>query len=182
MIKLPVKRYAVAAIVALGFSIAPHKLRTSPEAQIRIATWEDCRATPYRDIAGVMTVGCGSTGHVENRLYTETEVAGRWVNDMQHAENCINQNFSGNAMPQSAFEAMTDAAFNLGCRNLMWFRDENRNWHRTTIWKHAQAHNWPDMCNRLTDFVNSGGKRSQGLVNRRTDFRAWCLRDTGGQS
>lgn len=60
--KLPVKRYAVAAIVALGVSMAPGELRTSREAQIKIATREECRATPYRDIAGVMTVGCGSTG------------------------------------------------------------------------------------------------------------------------
>ncbi|HAX6831608.1 TPA: lysozyme, partial [Escherichia coli] len=53
--KLPVKRYAVAAIVALGVSMAPGELRTSREAQIKIATREECRATPYRDIAGVMT-------------------------------------------------------------------------------------------------------------------------------
>ncbi|MDP0908058.1 glycoside hydrolase family protein, partial [Klebsiella pneumoniae] len=46
---------------------------------------------------------------------------------------------------------------------------------RTTIWKHAQARQWPQMCNRLTDFVNVGGKRSAGLVNRRNDFKAWCL-------
>ncbi|EFJ3710008.1 lysozyme, partial [Escherichia coli] len=52
---------------------------------------------------------------------------------------------------------------------------------RTTIWKQAQAHNWALMCARLTDFVNAGGKRSQGLVNRRSDFRAWCLRDVEKQ-
>lgn len=76
---LPVKRYAVAVIVALGISLAPEALRTSEEAQVKIATWEDCRATPYRDIAGVATVGCGSTGNVQNRLYSESEVAKRWV-------------------------------------------------------------------------------------------------------
>ncbi|KAE9950628.1 glycoside hydrolase family protein, partial [Escherichia coli] len=97
------------------------------------------------------------------------------------AENCINQNFQGAAMPQSAFEAMTDAAFNLGCSGLMWFKDHNGKRQRTTIWKQAQTHNWALMCTRLTDFVNAGGKRSQGLVNRRSDFRAWCLRDVEKQ-
>lgn len=179
--KLPVKRYAVASIVALGVSLAPGELRTRHEAQVRIATWEECRATPYRDVAGVLTVGCGSTGRVENRLYGETEVAQRWINDMRHAENCVVQNFSGDAMPQSAFEAMADAAFNLGCVNLMWYQDKTGNRHRTTIWKNAQAHRWPEMCNRLTDFVNSGGKYSQGLFNRREDFRQWCLRDIGAK-
>ena len=28
---------------------------------------------------------------------------------------------------------------------------------------------------RLTDFVNSGGRYSQGLFNRRNDFRNWCM-------
>lgn len=73
------------------------------------------------------------------------------------------------------FEAMTDAALNLGCTGLMWFTDKNGRKQRTTIWKHAQARQWPQMCNRLTDFVNVGGKRSAGLVNRRNDFKAWCL-------
>ncbi|HFK4604268.1 TPA: glycoside hydrolase family protein [Citrobacter farmeri] len=149
---LPVKRYTVAVIVALGISLAPEALRTSEEAQVKIATWEDCRATPYRDIAGVATVGCGSTGNVQNRLYSESEVAKRWVNDLRHAENCINQNFNGADMPQSAFESMTDAAYNLGCSGLMWFKDRNGTRQRTTIWKLAQAHQWAPVCDRLTCF------------------------------
>ena len=58
---------------------------------------------------------------------------------------------------------------------LMWFTDKNGRKQRTTIWKYAQARQWPQMCNRLTDFVNADGKRSPGLVNRRNDFKAWCL-------
>ncbi|EIX3565193.1 lysozyme [Escherichia coli] len=170
-----VKRYAVAAIVALGFSLAPGALRTSQEAQEKIATWEDCRAFPYRDIAGVKTVGCGSTGNIPDRHHTKQEVAGRWVNDLRRAENCINQNFNGRDMPQRHFEAMTDAAFNLGCRGLMWFKGRDGRMHRTTIWRLAQGKNWNAMCGRLTDFVNSGGRYSQGLFNRRNDFRNWCM-------
>ena len=152
-------------------------MRTTPEGQQKIAGWEDCRNTPYYCTAGVLTVGIGSTGRVEKREYSDSEIAGRWINDMRHAENCINQNFEGGHMPQSAFEAMTDASLNVGCTGLMWFTDDQKRKQRTTIWKKAQAHEWQAMCNRLTDFVNSGGKRSQGLVNRRTDFKAWCLRD-----
>lgn len=172
-----IKRYAVAAIVALGFSLAPGELRTSQEAQEKIATWEDCRALPYRDITGVKTVGCGSTGNVPDRHHSGQEVARRWVNDLRRAENCINQNFNGPDMPLRHFEAMTDAAFNLGCRGLMWFKGRDGRMHRTTIWKHAQARNWNAMCNRLTDFVNSGGRYSQGLFNRRDDFREWCMKE-----
>jgi len=172
-----VKRCAVAAVVALGITLSPDALRSSPEAQQKIAGWEDCRKTPYYCTAGVLTVGIGSTGNVEKREYSEPEIARRWVNDMQRAENCINQNFAGKFMPQSSFEAMADAALNVGCTGLMWFTDGQKRRQRTTIWKQAQAHEWAAMCNRLTDFVNSAGRRNTGLVNRRTDFKTWCLRD-----
>lgn len=174
-----IKKCSIAAIVALGITLSPGALRTTPEGQQKIAGWEDCRNTPYYCTAGVLTVGIGSTGRVEKREYSDSEIAGRWINDMRHAENCINQNFEGGHMPQYAFEAMTDAALNVGCTGLMWFTDSQKRKQRTTIWKKAQAHEWQAMCNRLTDFVNSGGKRSQGLVNRRADFKAWCLRDVG---
>lgn len=175
--KTVIKRCSIALIVALGVSMAPEALRTSPEAQQKIASWEDCRNTPYYCTAGVLTVGIGSTGNVQKRNYSDSEIARRWVNDMQHSENCINQNFNGKAMPQSVFEAMTDAGLNVGCTALMWFTDKNKRRQRTTLWKNAQALNWIGVCDRLTDFVNSAGKRSQGLVNRRTDFQAWCRRD-----
>lgn len=72
-------------------------------------------------------------------------------------------------MPQLTFEAMTDAALNLGCTGLMWFTDKNGRKQRTTIWKHARgARQWPQMCNRLTDFVNAGGKRSPGWLTGAT--------------
>lgn len=176
-----VRRCAVVAIVALGFSMAPSKLRTSLEGQNKIAAWEDCVSTPYYCPSGVLTVGIGSTGKVVKRPYSEAEIAGRWLNDMQHAENCINGNFEGVVMPQRAFEAMTDAAFNVGCPGLMWFTDSKGRRQRTTIWRQAQAHNWPAMCNRLTDFVNSNGKPLKGLINRRTDFQAWCRSDLGAK-
>ncbi|QYM91237.1 lysozyme [Dickeya zeae] len=178
--KTAIKRCSIALIVALGITLSPGTLRTSPEAQQKTASWEDCRASPYYCPAGVLTVGIGSTGNVQNRPYSNDEIARRWVNDMQRAENCVNGNFNGAAMPQSAFEAMTDTAFNLGCSGLMWFTNRQGSKQRTTIWKHAQAQEWPAMCERLTDFVNSGGQRSAGLVNRRNDFKAWCLRDLAG--
>lgn len=175
--KKPVRKCAIAVIVALGATFSPATLRTSQETQQKIADWEDCRKTPYYCPSGVLTVGIGSTGGVENREYSDSEIAGRWINDLTQAENCINQNFEAAYMPQSAFEAMTDAALNVGCTGLMWFTNGQGRKQRTTIWKNARLHDWQAMCNRLTDFVNSAGQRSQGLVNRRTDFKAWCLRD-----
>jgi GH24 family phage-related lysozyme (muramidase) len=62
-----IKKCSIAAIVALGITLSPGALRTTPEGQQKIAGWEDCRNTPYYCTAGVLTVGIGSTGRVEKR-------------------------------------------------------------------------------------------------------------------
>ena len=87
----------------------PQALRTSPEAQLKMAKYEDCRKTPYYCPAGVLTVGIGSTSKVENREHTNSEIAERWVNDLMRAEKCTNREFNGAAAPQKVFESMTDA-------------------------------------------------------------------------
>ncbi|MFK9880760.1 glycoside hydrolase family protein, partial [Klebsiella pneumoniae] len=88
-----IKKCSIAVIVALGISLAPGSVRTSKEGQQKIAGWEDCRSTPYYCTAGALTIGIGSTGGVENREYSNQEIARRWINDLQRAENCINNNF-----------------------------------------------------------------------------------------
>jgi hypothetical protein len=62
---------SVAAIISLAAVLWPQSLRTSPEAQLKMAKYEDCRKTPYYCPAGVLTVGIGSTGKVQNREYAE---------------------------------------------------------------------------------------------------------------
>lgn len=47
--------------------------------------------------------------------------------------------------------------------------DKNGHKQRTTIWKHAQARQWPQMCNRLTDFVNAGGGRAGSGIHLSRD-------------
>ncbi|RTM80668.1 lysozyme [Enterobacter quasiroggenkampii] len=166
---------SVAAIVSLAAALWPQTLRTSPEAQLKMAKYEDCRKTPYYCPAGVLTVGMGSTSNVQNREYAEREIAERWVNDLFRAEKCVNREFNGTAAPQRVFEALTDGAFNVGCGGLGWYTNKKGQKVRTTIWRNAQDGNWQGVCERLTDFVNSGGNRLPGLVKRREEFRDWCL-------
>ena len=91
---------SIAAIISLAATLWPQALRTSPEAQLKMAKYEDCRKTPYYCQAGVLTVGIGSTSKVENRQYAEGEIAERWVNDLMRAEKCTNREFNGVAAPQ----------------------------------------------------------------------------------
>jgi lysozyme len=98
---------STAAIISLAATLWPQALRTSPEAQLKMAKYEDCRKTPYYCPAGVLTVGIGSTSKVENRQYAEGEIAERWVNDLARRK-CTNREFNGAAAPQKVFESMTD--------------------------------------------------------------------------
>ncbi|ELD4961377.1 hypothetical protein QQI03_002589 [Salmonella enterica] len=80
---------SVAVIIGLSVQLYPDKLRSSPEGQALIGNEEGCRRDPYCDGVGVLTVGMGSTGHVENRRYSDEEIAARWVKDVASAEDCV---------------------------------------------------------------------------------------------
>ena len=168
---------STALIISLAATLWPQTLRTSPEAQQMMAKYEDCRKTPYYCPAGVLTVGIGSTGKVQDRLHSDPEIAERWVNDMMRAEQCVNREFNGVPAPQRVFEGMTDGAFNVGCSGLGWYTNKQGKKVRTTLWRNAQAGDWRGVCERLPDFVNAAGKKLPGLVKRRAEFSQWCLSD-----
>ncbi|EEI0579081.1 lysozyme [Salmonella enterica] len=161
---------SVAVIIGLSVQLHPDKLRSSPEGQALIGNEEGCRRDPYCDGVGVLTVGMGSTGHVENRRYSDEEIAARWVKDVASAEDCVNRYFRGKDMPQRPFEAMTSLVVNVGCYGVRWNRKAVR---PTQIYREAQAGNWVAMCHRIPDFPYSGGKPV--LAARRAREEAWCL-------
>ncbi|EEI6315705.1 lysozyme [Salmonella enterica] len=161
---------SVAVIIGLSVQLHPDRLRSSPEGQALIGNEEGCRRDPYCDGVGVLTVGMGSTGHVENRRYSDEEIAARWVKDVASAEDCVNRYFRGKDMPQRPFEAMTSLVVNVGCYGVRWNRKAVR---PTQIYREAQAGNWVAMCHRIPDFPYSGGKPV--LAARRAREEAWCL-------
>lgn len=161
---------SVVVIIGLSVQLYPDKLRSSPEGQALIGNEEGCRRDPYCDGVGVLTVGMGSTGHVENRRYSDEEIAARWVKDVAGAEDCVNRYFRGKDMPQRPFEAMTSLVMNVGCYGVRWNRKAVR---PTQIYREAQAGNWVAMCHRIPDFPYSGGKPV--LAARRAREEAWCL-------
>ncbi|SUQ39574.1 Phage-related lysozyme (muraminidase) [Yokenella regensburgei] len=166
---------SVAAIVSLAAALWPQTLRTSPEAQLKMAKYEDCRKTPYYCPAGVLTVGMGSTSNVQNREYAEREIAERWVNDLFRAEKCVNREFNGTAAPQRVFEALTDGAFNVGCGGLGWYT--NKKGQKVQNNNLAQCAGW-QLAGRLRAthrLCQLRRKSSAGLVKRREEFRDWCL-------
>ena len=166
---------AVSTIIAIVLSMNTG-LRINQEGLELIGNAESCRRDPYMCPARVLTVGIGSTGKVENRRYSDAEIAEMWVKDLRDAEKCVNDKFNGKAMSVNQFSAMVSAAFNMGCNGLYFYRDKKGIKHQTTIAKLANAGDFNGMCRRLPDFVNAGGVKLKGLELRRAKEMALCTK------
>lgn len=166
---------AVSVIIGLVLGM-DSGIRTSEAGLELIGNAESCLRDPYMCPARVLTVGIGSTGKVENRRYSDREIAERWIADIKIAEKCINDKFNGMAMNGNQFDAMVSAAFNMGCNGLSFYRDKKGVKHQTTISKLANAGDFNGMCHRLPDFVNAGGVKLKGLELRRAKEFALCTK------
>lgn len=131
-----------------------------PEAVDLTARFEGLRLTAYQDIVGVWTIGYGSTGpHVTPSLRITKERARELLRaDLKTAALRL-----AGVVKQSVIDDLTDGqyaallsfVFNLGA---------NKSW---TIWKVLNAGQLEAVPGQMRRFVNAGGKRVQGLVNRR---------------
>ena len=135
-----------------------------------VARFEGCELTAYRDIVGVLTVGYGSTGpHVTPGLTITTAKAKFLLkDDLKIAADRITARIGlvANDLTEHQYAALLSFVFNLGA---------NPSW---TIWKVLKARQFDQVPPQLLRFVNAGGKRVQGLVNRRTaEVALWGTTD-----
>lgn len=178
------KRACAAAVVVAAF-FAPdmqnehQPYRTvSKEGLERIVKSEGCMYCSYRDSVGVLTAGVGATRGLDGKRFREPvslsdhDVALLLHRDIGLAEQCVTDKMNGWAMPQTVYDSMVDLVFNVGCAGSTY--NEKRK-APTSITSLSIRGEWSGACAHLTDFVWAGGKRSAGLVNRRTDQKAYCL-------
>jgi lysozyme len=171
---------SVGAIIALVLSMGLG-VRTNKDGLELIGNAEGCYRDPYRCPADVWTDGLGNTHGVKPGVRkTDEQIAKDWAANIREAERCINENFRGSEMNDNQFSAMTSAAFNLGCRGVMTYVNGQGKRVPTTIWRHAAAARWPEMCDRLTDFTRAGGRVLPGLVTRGVKQRALCFKPVEG--
>lgn len=160
---------AVAVIVGIVSTQYDDVIRTGERGLNLIGNAEGCAKTPYHCQGDVLTIGIGSTEasgeKIENRSYSDQEIAERWVKDLQIAEACVNRHGNGHNMPQGAFEAMTSLTFNVGCGAIQ----------KSTLFRMANQGYTPQMCDQFSRWVYAGGKRLKGLEIRREKERELCL-------
>lgn len=133
-----------------------------------IKPWEGYKPAPYIDAVGVLTVCYGHTGRstgaaVERRTHSRAECDQLLQADMleawRHVDRCITA-----PMTNGQAAALLSGTFNTGPSLVCG----------STLQRLANAGDWRGACAQLDRWVYAGGKRMQGLANRRAAERAVC--------
>ncbi|MBN5078264.1 lysozyme [Stenotrophomonas maltophilia] len=126
--------------------------------------WEGYSPTPYIDMVGVATYCYGDTSRPDKPVYTEQECAERLNSRLGQYLTGIQACIRIPLQPHEV-AALLSWTYNVGvgaaCRSTLVAR----------INAGQPAASW---CQELERWVYAGGKRVQGLVNRRAAERAMC--------
>lgn len=144
------------------------------EAVDLVASLEGCRLMPYRDSVGVLTVGYGSTGShvVEGEEITQARARKLLAEDLRIAQRrlygVVKAEIIESELTDNQWAALLSFVFNLGA---------GKSW---TIWKRLNARQFDAVPLEMMKFVNAGGRKLKGLVNRRTaEVRVWSTDEPG---
>lgn len=131
-----------------------------------ITKWEGLKLSPYLCSAKVPTIGYGSTRYENGQRIQMTDKAITKERAIELFKNTLIQferdvdAFTTDSVNQNQFNALVSFAYNLGStalRNSTLLKKVNTNPNDKTI------------ANEFNKWVNAGGRRLQGLINRRAD-------------
>ncbi|HZV17996.1 MAG TPA: lysozyme [Sphingobium sp.] len=131
-----------------------------------VERWEGTRLAPYRDIAGIPTVCTGET-RVEMRRYTPAECAAM-------LRRALANNYAPAVL--KAVPALRDRPNQFAAAISLTYNIGEVAFARSTVARRFNAGDWRGGCDAFLMWVNAGGRRIQGLVNRREDERRLCLK------
>lgn len=140
-------------------------VQTSKKGIDLIKSFEGLKLKPYLCSAKVPTIGYGSTMYPGGRKVTlsdkaisEQDALLFLSNDLTFFEKQVDS-FTTDAVNQNQFDALVSFAYNLGATALKG----------STLLKKVNANpNDPTIRAEFMKWVNAGGRKVQGLVNRRT--------------
>lgn len=133
-----------------------------------VAPWEGRSLPVYRDIVGVPTVCYGHTGKdvkVGQPARTAAECKALLTGDLKSAYASVQKCITVPLWPEQA-AAFTSLAFNAGQGAVCG----------STLQRKANAGDMAQACGQIMRWVYAGGKRVQGLVNRRQAEYTLCMK------
>lgn len=125
-----------------------------------IMQWEGKRLVAYPDVAGIWTIGYGHTTAAgiprvrEGMRISDKEAEDILKDDLRKFENRVNSLVKVQ-LTDNQFAVLVSFDFNTGAL------------HKSTLLKKLNAGDYDAVPAELMKWVNAGGKRVQGLVNRR---------------
>ncbi len=152
------KKTAAAALVAAAVAIA------TPT----IMHWEGKRNVTYLDIVGVPTACYGNTAKAG-------APGTRWTDEQCNVllDEDVRSHLNG---VLACTPSLGDRPYQLAAANSLAFNIGVAGYCRSTVAKRFNTGDYRGGCDAFRMWVMAGGKRVQGLVNRREDERALCLR------
>ncbi|MGV8925705.1 MAG: lysozyme [Ewingella sp.] len=120
---------------------------------------------PYRDVVGVLTVCDGHTSPdiVPGKMYTDSECDALLNDDIMEVKKTVDPLVTVQ-VPDTTRAALYTFAYNCGTES---FR-------KSTLLKMLNAGNTVGACDQLRRWTFAGGKKWQGLMNRREVEREVC--------
>lgn len=150
--------------------IATDEMHISPSGIDLICNFEGKRLTAYDDGVGVWTIGFGTTVYpngikvMKGNTCTEAQAKTYMAHDLKKFEATVNKAVTVQ-LNQNQFDALVSLAYNIGTNAFS----------KSTLVKKLNANDIRGAADQFDVWVNAGGKRMQGLVNRRAKEKALFL-------
>ena len=158
---------ATDSTVADMLGLAIDQLAVSPFGVDLICSFEGKRLTAYDDGVGVWTIGFGTTVYpngikvMKGDTCTEAQAKTYMAHDLKKFEATVNKAVTVQ-LNQNQFDALVSLAYNIGTNAFS----------KSTLVKKLNANDIRGAADQFDVWVNAGGKRMQGLVNRRAREKA----------
>lgn len=151
--------------------IATDEMHVSPSGVDLICNFEGLRLKAYDDGVGVWTIGFGTTKYPngirvkKGDTCTLDQAKAYMQNDLKSFEQTVNNTVKV-PLNQNQFDALVSLAYNIGTNAFS----------KSMLVKKLNANDIRGAADQFDVWVNAGGKRMQGLVNRRTVEKALFLK------
>ncbi|WP_062034506.1 lysozyme [Acinetobacter sp. BMW17] len=161
---------ATDASVADMLGLAIDQMTVSPFGVDLICSFEGKRLIAYDDGVGVWTIGFGTTVYPngikvkKGDTCTEAQAKAYMAHDLKKFEATVNKAVTVQ-LNQNQFDALVSLTYNIGASAFS----------QSTLVKKLNANDIRGAADQFEVWVNAGGKRMQGLVNRRAKEKALFL-------
>ncbi|EEY78548.1 phage lysozyme [Acinetobacter calcoaceticus RUH2202] len=142
--------------------VAVDEMSLSVDGVNQICNFEGLKLSAYDDGTGVWTIGYGTTRYPNGKRVSEgdrcsLEQAKTYMqHDLKIFERAVNSSVKV-PLKQNQFDALVSLTYNIGVGAFK----------HSTLLKKLNSGDYKEAANQFDVWVNAGGKRLQGLVNRR---------------